>query len=73
MRGGHTKSCGCLRMSRGEELVASILLQHNIPFIREYSAFIYDTNRPAKFDFFVNESYLIEVDGETHFNANVHG
>lgn len=27
----------------------------------------------AKFDFYVNEKYIIEYDGETHYQYNLHG
>ena len=35
--------------------------------------FKYSSGCNAKFDFFINNSYLIEYDGETHYNSNLHG
>lgn len=32
-----------------------------------------DTNFPARFDFYVNEQYLIEYDGEQHFIDSFYG
>lgn len=65
---GDTKSCGCLR-SKGEFQIEQLLKENNIPFIREYS---FDDLKslkgwPLRYDFFVNNSYLIEFDGEQHF------
>lgn len=73
LRTGHTQSCGCERMSHGEIAIANILRENNIPFEQEKILFKFSNGHVAKFDFFVNNSYLIEYDGETHFNANLHG
>lgn len=35
--------------------------------------FKYSNGTNAKFDFYVEDKYLIEYDGETHFNSNLHG
>ena len=40
---------------------------------QEYKAFKFSNNTWAKFDFFINNSYFIEYDGETHYNYNLHG
>lgn len=72
LRNGHTQSCGCLK-SLGELIIGKILTQNQIPFEKEktFSNCRYpNTNYPAKFDFFINNTYLIEYDGETHFSAN---
>lgn len=59
-----------IRKSRGERDIAFLLDANNIPYIKEKSfnncRFI-DTNRPALFDFYVNNKYIIEFDGEQHF------
>jgi len=73
LRSGHTQSCGCERRSHGELKVAKILQNNNIPFIQEYKAFKYSNGSWARFDFFVANKYLIEYDGETHYQANLHG
>lgn len=73
LRNGHTQSCGCDRRSHGEILIAKILNENNIIFEQEKSMFKYSNNTNAKFDFFVDNKYLIEYDGETHYKYNLHG
>lgn len=68
---GHTTSCGCIQ-SKGEEAIALWLYNHNIPFERQK---IFDTCRNPKtnanlrFDFFVNNKFLLEYDGIAHYRA----
>lgn len=62
-------SCGCL-ISKGENLIYNLLTKANIPFETQKSfesCRFPDTNYLAKFDFYVNNKYLIEYDGEQHF------
>lgn len=69
LRIGLTKSCGCTK-SFGEEKIIKILTENNIKFETEksFKNCIYkDTNFKAKFDFYVNNQYLIEYDGKQHF------
>lgn len=73
LRTGHTTSCGCERRSKGELAVAKILNDNKIPFQQEYKAFKFANNRWAAYDFYVNQKYLIEYDGETHYSYNLHG
>lgn len=71
LKTGHTQSCGCL-ISKGEEKIAQLLSQNNIPFVKQYS--FEDcrgvNNGMLRFDFAVfNEnglSHLIEYDGWQH-------
>ena len=66
----HQESCGCLVESKGCRKIKEILEQNNIPFIQEkrFSDLIFeDTKNPARFDFYVNDSYIIEYDGRQHF------
>lgn len=66
---GGTKSCGCLKSS-GEEKITLLLKNNNIAFKKQKTFELCrfeDTNRLAYFDFWVNNSYLIEFDGEQHF------
>ena len=68
---GHVSSCGCLKKSLGEYLIEKILKENNISFISQYhndSCKFIDTNYYAYFDFYVNNNYIIEFDGEQHFN-----
>ena len=66
---GHAHSCGCIH-SKGETKIAQILKNNNILFSQEKT---FDTcvspitNAKLRFDFFVNNKYLIEYDGEQHF------
>lgn len=68
---GHISSCGCLKKSLGEYMISQLLRNSNIPFVNnahfEDCKFI-DTNYYAYFDFYVNNKYIIEYDGEQHFN-----
>lgn len=66
------QSCGCL-ISKGEEKISNILKENNIFFEKQKSfntCIFPDTQRYAKFDFFVNNQYLIEFDGIQHFIAD---
>ena len=73
LRTGHTTSCGCERHSRGEQIIIKFLKENNILFETEKTMFKFSSGYNAKFDFLVNDSYLIEYDGETHYNYNLHG
>lgn len=67
---GKTSSCGCLSVSLGEFKIAEILNENNINFTTEQSfegCRFEDTNALARFDFYVNNHYLIEFDGIQHF------
>ena len=64
------ESCGCLIESKGSRKIQEILIQNNIPFIQEkrFSDLRFeDTGRQARFDFYVNDEYVIEYDGRQHF------
>lgn len=73
LRTGHTMSCGCERRSHGELKVAEILVLNKIPFEQEKIMFKYSNGANSKFDFYVDNKYLIEYDGETHYKYNLHG
>lgn len=66
---GKTQSCGCIK-SKGEEKIKKILQENNIIF-EEQKTFsnckFKDTGYLAKFDFWVNNQFLIEYDGEQHY------
>ena len=69
---GHIQSCGCIR-SYGEEKIANILSNNNIPFQREYiiNDFILSTGGHPRFDFAIIDNgvvkYFIEYHGEQHY------
>lgn len=72
LRSGNTKSCGCHRtQSFGEDKIKSLLKSANITFETEKTfdnCRFPDTNRLARFDFYLPENnLLIEYDGQQHF------
>lgn len=75
LRSGRIFSCGCIK-SKGEEKIASLLSNENILFEKQKTfntrRFL-DTKALAKFDFYVNNKYLIEYDGIQHFKASGNG
>lgn len=73
LREGNSQSCGCLNMSHGEKKIKDLLEQNNINFKKEKTfnnCRFKDTNALARFDFYVNNKYIIEYDGIAHFEAN---
>lgn len=70
LRSGHTQSCGCDRSSKGEKKIASLLIENAIPFSTQKR---FEELGALSFDFYVNNHYLIEYDGETHYQYNLHG
>lgn len=71
----HTCSCGCKKRSRGEEKIKELLEENKVPFVEEYSVkeCSLSTGGSPRFDFFVNNSYFIEYDGEQHYECKYHG
>ena len=69
---GHTSSCGCVR-SKNEEIIGNILNQLNLFFEKNqiFNNCINISN--LLFDFYVNNEYLIEYDGEQHFKYSGRG
>lgn len=71
LTGGNTQSCGyCSHASRGEIKIKELLESYNVYY--EYqktfeSCRFPETNRLARFDFFIDNRYLLEFDGEQHF------
>lgn len=66
---GKTNSCGCLT-SKGEMIITNILQRNNIIYKSQKtfeSCRFDDTGALARFDFYINEEYLIEFDGIQHF------
>ena len=62
-------SCGCL-ISKGEYVIELLLKKYNISYVKQYSfqnCKFPDTKYYAKFDFYINNQYLIEYDGEQHY------
>lgn len=71
---GNTQSCGCMN-SKGEALITKILLNENIFFEtqKSFDDCRFENNYLARFDFYVNNSYLIEYDGIQHFEYAENG
>ena len=72
LREGRTLSCGCERRSHGELKIAELLHNNNIPFVQQKKMFKFSNGYYAKFDFYINNQYLIEYDGIQHF-SDTHG
>lgn len=72
LNSGHVSSCGCLTRSKGELKIERLLKGAGLHFETEKSfdtCRFSDTNRKARFDFFVEDEYLIEYDGPQHFES----
>ena len=68
LRSGKTQSCGCIR-SRGEALISQLLNENGFKFEKEKTfetCRFPSTNALCRFDFYVNNEYLIEFDGIQH-------
>lgn len=68
----NTQSCGCMQ-SKGEYAIIQLLTKNNIPFVTQKkfdSCFFPDTKQLARFDFYINNEYLIEYDGAQHFKVS---
>ena len=70
---GNTISCGCISRSNGEEKIYNLLKEKNIVFEeqKQFNTCIFpDTDRPARFDFFIDNRYLLEFHGIQHYDKN---
>lgn len=71
LENGSITSCGCSSGSFGERLIHRMLNQAGIPFQRQYSFSDFKKgNKKYRFDFFIDNKYLLEVDGEFHVQNN---
>lgn len=73
---GHTSSCGCSKISIGEENIKTILSKHNITYLFNSCYFkdlISPNNNILRYDFIILENNnpirIIEFDGPQHVNA----
>lgn len=67
---GKQYSCGCMTDSKGVFTIKNILNENNIPYITEKTfsdCRFPDTNQLARFDFYIDNRFLLEYDGEQHF------
>lgn len=68
---GIRKTCGC-SISSGEKNISKILKENNFKFVEQKSfrdLYVYSVQNCLKFDFFVNDEYIIEYDGEQHYST----
>lgn len=75
LRNGLTNSCGCIK-SKGELKIKQLLKFNNIIFEEQKtfeSCRNLKTNCLLKFDFYINNSFLVEFDGVQHFNFSKKG
>lgn len=72
LRQGVSLSCGAhSNISKGNEKIKKILQEANIPFELEKKFFTCIDKKELPFDFFVNNTYLIEYDGIQHFQEGI--
>ena len=68
---GRIQSCGhCNHKSLGEEKIEKLLKENNLSFTQEKTfsnCYLTDKRGKMRFDFYVNDAYLIEYDGKQHF------
>lgn len=63
LRAYKAQSCGCTR-SKQEENIIKLLIANNIKFNYQFR---FDNMKNKPFDFYINNSYVIEYDGQQHF------
>lgn len=72
LRQGLTLSCGAhSNISKGNEKIKEILKEAKIPFEIEKKFETCKDKSYLPFDFYVNDKYLIEYDGEQHFEEGL--
>lgn len=69
LKSGKVTSCGCSIESHGEIKIKELLLNNNLSFEQEYWFNDCRDVNPLRFDFYVNNLYLIEFDGKQHTEA----
>ena len=69
LKSGKVASCGCSTESHGEIKIKELLLNNNLSFEQEYWFNDCRDVNPLRFDFYVNNLYLIEFDGKQHTEA----
>lgn len=71
LREGTSLSCGLhSNISRGNVKIAQLLKNANIPFEVQYKFPSCKDKKELPFDFYVNNKYLIEYDGEQHYDED---
>lgn len=71
LRSGRSLSCGLhSNISKGNVKIADLLDEANIQYTTEQKFLTCKDKKELPFDFFVNDEYLIEYDGQQHFDKN---
>ena len=76
---GDVKSCGCLGRSYGEFCIQQFLDENEFSYTvqKSFPDCYYSQGHPLKFDFYIEDKYIIEFDGIQHFKyryeENYHG
>ena len=71
LRSGRSLSCGLhSNISKGNVKIADLLDEANIQYTTEKKFLTCKDKKELPFDFFVNDEYLIEYDGQQHFDKN---
>ena len=67
---GQTKSCGCLGASYNETKITQMLQEADISFTsqKNFKDCLLASGAKARFDFYIEDSYIIEFDGQQHFS-----
>ena len=63
-------SCGCFKGSRGEAKISKMLRDNNICFEQQKTfenCRFNDSKSLARFDFWIDNKYLLEYDGDLHY------
>lgn len=67
------ESCGCIKESKGIRKIKELLEKNNINYTTEKTfntCKFQDSNQPARFDFYINNEFLLEFDGIQHFKES---
>lgn len=71
LKNGSVSRCPkCFTISKGEDKICEILDNNNINYSRQQTfsgCRFKDTGKLARFDFYIDNKYIIEFDGEQHF------
>lgn len=71
---GNTRSCGCIK-SLGEQRISELLRDAQIPFVKEeiFEPSGSSAGGSLRFDFYVDNKYVIEYDGKQHYQEGWNG
>ena len=68
-----TSTCGCSLISKGENKIKQILEQNKIKYVQQKTFSTCKAINVLRFDFYINNQYLIEFDGIQHFKPTTFG